>query len=65
LRGEEIIAEVERTRRARRLEPHTVLLRDVGETARNIRPSGEDDAFDFGADRRQCGPHVVAAIEQR
>ena len=47
LAGKELGAEVERDRRALRLEPHAVLSRNVGETARDIGPAGKHDAFDL------------------
>jgi hypothetical protein len=65
LRGEEIIAEVERARRVLGLEPHAVLPRDIGEAAGDVRAASKDDALDLGPDRRQRGADIVAAIEQR
>jgi hypothetical protein len=62
-RGEEIGAEVERCGEAVGFEPHAVLAGDLGEAAGDVRPAGEQHAFDLRADRRQCGAGLVAAIE--
>ncbi|HYZ43129.1 MAG TPA: hypothetical protein VE687_21240 [Stellaceae bacterium] len=42
-----------------------MLAGEIGKSASNTCRAGEDYARDFGADRRQCRPDIVAAIEQR
>ena len=64
LRGEEIVGEVEGIRRPVRLETYAVLPRDIGKPVGDIRPAGENNAFDFRADRRQRGADIVAAVEE-
>ena len=41
-----------------------MLLRDIGEPARDVRPSGKHYAFDLGADCRERSANIVGAIEK-
>jgi hypothetical protein len=41
-----------------------MLPRNVRKAAGDIRPAGEDNAFDLRADRRQRATDIVAAIEE-
>jgi len=41
-----------------------MLLRDIGEPARDVRPSGKHHAFDFRTDRCQGRADIVCAIEK-
>jgi hypothetical protein len=63
-RRKEILGKINRAAFAVRFKTHPVPTGDVGESAGDISPADEDDAFDLRPDRGKRRPGAVAAIEE-
>ncbi len=59
-----MLAEVKRVARAKYLETHAMLPRDIGKAAGDIGAAGKDDTINLGADCCQRRPDIIAAIEK-